>query len=617
MAAGGIYDHLGGGFARYSTDERWLVPHFEKMLYDQALLARVYLHAWQVTGEPRFRQVLDETIGYVLRDLRHPARRLLLRRGRRLRRASRASSTCGRSTRSGRVAGLPTPRPPSSGTGVTAGGNWEGTNILEPPGAGRPAPARRPSSGPGSALLAERETRDPAGPRRQGAHRVERPVPRHARRGGRRHRQRRLAAAAAVDQRRVPAAPSCAGPTAGGCALAGAGRRRRRGGRGQDPRLRRRPRRPGRRLRPPGRGHRRGPLARRGPHHGRRRCVDAVLGRRGRRRVHHRLRRRGAGDPTQGPDGQRRRRRRNSLAAVGLLRLGGPHRRRGRYATGPRPSCGCWASPPAGMPMAFGNLLLAVELLVARHHRGRRDRRPPRPASTRSGATGCPSPSSPGASATGSPLWEGRDETGAAGRAYVCRDYVCGMPATDVATLTAQLARLTLAARRSGWSSASPVGARSTSSDAPPDASERATSGRGGRRRRGGDGARRPSGRAVGRRGVAEGDGADRTASTGMANAAVDARPRGRTDRSRAPERPRRPRPAGATMARDAPVSTYQYGTGQALGSPVSLDRCGPCRARRSARRRPPGRPTGIDPAPARRAARATRNAGHGRSARQ
>jgi uncharacterized protein YyaL (SSP411 family) len=72
MAAGGIYDHLGGGFARYSVDPVWLVPHFEKMLYDQALLARLALHAWQVTGEARFRQVLDETIGYVLRDLRHP-----------------------------------------------------------------------------------------------------------------------------------------------------------------------------------------------------------------------------------------------------------------------------------------------------------------------------------------------------------------------------------------------------------------------------------------------------------------------------------------------------------------------------------------------------------------
>ncbi|MEX2660200.1 MAG: thioredoxin domain-containing protein [Acidimicrobiales bacterium] len=72
MASGGIYDHVGGGFARYSVDAFWMVPHFEKMLYDQALLARAYLHAWQVTGEDRYRQVLDETIGYVLRDLRHP-----------------------------------------------------------------------------------------------------------------------------------------------------------------------------------------------------------------------------------------------------------------------------------------------------------------------------------------------------------------------------------------------------------------------------------------------------------------------------------------------------------------------------------------------------------------
>ncbi len=71
MAAGGIYDHLGGGFSRYSVDHRWLVPHFEKMLYDNALLTRAYLHAWLVTGEARYRQVLDETIGYVLRDLRH------------------------------------------------------------------------------------------------------------------------------------------------------------------------------------------------------------------------------------------------------------------------------------------------------------------------------------------------------------------------------------------------------------------------------------------------------------------------------------------------------------------------------------------------------------------
>ena len=72
MASGGIYDHLGGGFARYSVDRQWLVPHFEKMLYDNALLTRAYLHAWMVTGEAAYRQVVDETVGYVLRDLRHP-----------------------------------------------------------------------------------------------------------------------------------------------------------------------------------------------------------------------------------------------------------------------------------------------------------------------------------------------------------------------------------------------------------------------------------------------------------------------------------------------------------------------------------------------------------------
>ena len=71
MASGGIYDHLGGGFARYSVDREWLVPHFEKMLYDQALLVRVYLHAYQVTQFPRYKQVVEETINYVLRDLTH------------------------------------------------------------------------------------------------------------------------------------------------------------------------------------------------------------------------------------------------------------------------------------------------------------------------------------------------------------------------------------------------------------------------------------------------------------------------------------------------------------------------------------------------------------------
>jgi uncharacterized protein YyaL (SSP411 family) len=73
MAAGGIHDHLGGGFARYSTDEAWLVPHFEKMLYDNALLTRAYLHGYLVTGEVRYRTVVEDIVGYVLRDLIDPA----------------------------------------------------------------------------------------------------------------------------------------------------------------------------------------------------------------------------------------------------------------------------------------------------------------------------------------------------------------------------------------------------------------------------------------------------------------------------------------------------------------------------------------------------------------
>jgi len=71
MAEGGIYDQLGGGFARYSVDHRWLVPHFEKMLYDNAQLARVYLHAWQMTGKALYRRVTEETLDYVLREMRH------------------------------------------------------------------------------------------------------------------------------------------------------------------------------------------------------------------------------------------------------------------------------------------------------------------------------------------------------------------------------------------------------------------------------------------------------------------------------------------------------------------------------------------------------------------
>lgn len=72
MARGGMYDVAGGGFSRYSTDNFWRVPHFEKMLYDNALLARAYLHAWQMTGDASFRRVVEETLDFVLRELTHP-----------------------------------------------------------------------------------------------------------------------------------------------------------------------------------------------------------------------------------------------------------------------------------------------------------------------------------------------------------------------------------------------------------------------------------------------------------------------------------------------------------------------------------------------------------------
>ncbi|HZA24042.1 MAG TPA: thioredoxin domain-containing protein, partial [Dehalococcoidia bacterium] len=72
MAHGGMYDQIGGGFHRYSTDAFWLVPHFEKMLYDNALLARLYLHAYQLTKRDLYRRITEETLDYVLREMTDP-----------------------------------------------------------------------------------------------------------------------------------------------------------------------------------------------------------------------------------------------------------------------------------------------------------------------------------------------------------------------------------------------------------------------------------------------------------------------------------------------------------------------------------------------------------------
>jgi uncharacterized protein YyaL (SSP411 family) len=137
MAAGGIYDHLGGGFARYSTDRRWLVPHFEKMLYDNAQLARTYLHAWQLTGKDSYRQVVTETLNYLLRPpIRLPGGGLA---------SAEDADSEGEEGRfyvwdeaevlevGGRTA--------AAWYGVTPGGNWDGHNILFRP---LGAPLQRP-----------------------------------------------------------------------------------------------------------------------------------------------------------------------------------------------------------------------------------------------------------------------------------------------------------------------------------------------------------------------------------------------------------------------------------------------------------------------------------------
>jgi hypothetical protein len=140
MAAGGLYDHLVGGFCRYSTDHRWLVPHFEKMLTDQALLARAYLHAWQETGHSDYLAVVTETLDFVLRDLSTPEGALYSSfdadaggvEG------SHATFTLAE-LRQALPAALV--QPAAEWYGITEAGNWEGRSIpCRPVG----APLRRP-----------------------------------------------------------------------------------------------------------------------------------------------------------------------------------------------------------------------------------------------------------------------------------------------------------------------------------------------------------------------------------------------------------------------------------------------------------------------------------------
>ncbi|MGI9033902.1 MAG: thioredoxin domain-containing protein [Acidimicrobiales bacterium] len=156
MAAGGIYDHLGGGFHRYSVDRQWLAPHFEKMLYDQALLIRAYLHAWQLTAETRHLQVLTETVDYVRRDLRHPDGGFF---------SSEDADSEGVEGKfyvwsKAEIDALAGDNAPEAAAwwGVTEAGNFEGTNILHRPARGdlaRPQSVERARL----ALLAARDKR--------------------------------------------------------------------------------------------------------------------------------------------------------------------------------------------------------------------------------------------------------------------------------------------------------------------------------------------------------------------------------------------------------------------------------------------------------------------------
>jgi len=133
MSEGGMYDQLGGGFARYATDEAWRVPHFEKMLYDNAQLLTLYTRAWRATGETRHAAVAQETADYLLREMRDPAGGFW---------SSQDADTDGveggfATWRWEELVRLVGPEA-AAAFGATPGGNWEGTNILMRPAAPMP-----------------------------------------------------------------------------------------------------------------------------------------------------------------------------------------------------------------------------------------------------------------------------------------------------------------------------------------------------------------------------------------------------------------------------------------------------------------------------------------------
>ena len=245
MLAGGIYDQLGGGFARYSVDAAWLVPHFEKMLYDNGLLARAYLHGWQVLGHERYRRVCEETLDWMLREMRGPEGGFYsaydadsegeegrfyvwtpeeIRAALKAARRGRLTAAPGAVDLTGDIGGKGRPHrepPPDANEilayfGVTEAGNFEGRNILHlADGAAAPVPAGLDAAR--AALLAARAERVWPGLDDKRLASWNALAIGGARRGGRRARPRRLPA-----RRRRPAPSSssapCATTTAACCA---------------------------------------------------------------------------------------------------------------------------------------------------------------------------------------------------------------------------------------------------------------------------------------------------------------------------------------------------------------------------------------------------------------
>ncbi|MEX0983735.1 MAG: thioredoxin domain-containing protein [Actinomycetota bacterium] len=154
MAAGGMHDQVGGGFARYSTDARWHVPHFEKMLSDNAQLALVYTHAWLLTRESRLRDVTERILSYLLREMRHPEGGFF---------TSQDADSEGEEGRFFvwawddlvRLVGSPA----AEAFGARPGGNWEGTNVLWHPAAIEDPNLRAAADDARAVLFASREWR--------------------------------------------------------------------------------------------------------------------------------------------------------------------------------------------------------------------------------------------------------------------------------------------------------------------------------------------------------------------------------------------------------------------------------------------------------------------------